>query len=217
MEWCVPLQKLELNKISVGSLITRVNREKKPMVPLSYVDGQVTMPVLTILLPHLIIDSYNPANGRLELAMMTNWIASKLTAIQTSLLEVICASQVAWFGTSKFSREEVYRLFQPMVEGNKLHLYCPSTLQEKRKGMNGIRIWRDGVWVEDVQPGFLTRGQIVRVTLQIQGMSLQMGVNDTSWTGRARLQHRILGILVQAPRTPECLIQSSEELMHSLK
>jgi hypothetical protein len=214
MEWCVPLQKLELNKISVGSLITRVNREKKPMVPLSYVDGQVTMPVLTILLPHLIIDSYNPANGRLELAMMTNWIASKLTAIQTSLLEVICASQVAWFGTSKFSREEVYRLFQPMVEGNKLHLYCPSTLQEKRKGMNGIRIWRDGMWVEDVQPGFLTRGQIVRVTLQIQGMSLQMGVNDTSWTGRARLQHRILGILVQAPRTPECLIQSSEELMH---
>jgi hypothetical protein len=214
MEWCVPLQKLELNKISVGSLITRVNREKKPMVPLSYVDGQVTMPVLTILLPHLIIDSYNPANGRLELAMMTNWIASKLTAIQTSLLEVICASQVAWFGTSKFSREEVYRLFQPMVEGNKLHLYCPSTLQEKRKGMNGIRIWRDGMWVEDVQPGFLTRGQIVRVTLQIQGMSLQMGINDTSWTGRARLQHRILGILVQAPRTPECLIQSSEELMH---
>jgi hypothetical protein len=214
MEWCVPLQKLELNKISVGSLITRVNREKKPMVPLSYVDGQVTMPVLTILLPHLIIDSYNPANGRLELAMMTNWIASKLTAIQTSLLEVICASQVAWFGTSKFSREEVYRLFQPMVEGNKLHLYCPSTLQEKRKGMNGIRIWKDGVWVEDVQPGFLTRGQIVRVTLQIQGMSLQMGVNDTSWTGRARLQHRILGILVQAPRTPECLIESSEELMH---
>ena len=214
MEWCVPLQKLEINKISVGSLITRVNREKKPMVPLSYVDGQVTMPVLTILLPHLIIDSYNPANGRLELAMMTNWIASKLTAIQTSLLEVICASQVAWFGTSKFSREEVYRLFQPMVEGNKLHLYCPSTLQEKRKGMNGIRIWKDGVWVEDVQPGFLTRGQIVRVTLQIQGMSLQMGINDTSWTGRARLQHRILGILVQAPRTPECLIQSSEEPTH---
>ena len=214
MEWCVPLQKLEINKISVGSLIARVNREKKPMVPLSYVDGQVTMPVLTILLPHLIIDSYNPANGRLELAMMTNWIASKLTAIQTSLLEVICASQVAWFGTSKFSREEVYRLFQPMVEGNKLHLYCPSTLQEKRKGMNGIRIWKDGVWVEDVQPGFLARGQVVRVTLQIQGMSLQMGINDTSWTGRARLQHRILGILVQAPRTPECLIQSSEEPMH---
>ena len=214
MEWCVPLQKLEINKISVGSLITRVNREKKPMVPLSYVDGQVTMPVLTILLPHLIIDSYNPANGRLELAMMTNWIASKLTAIQTSLLEVICASQVAWFGTSKFSREEVYRLFQPMVEGNKLHLYCPSTLQEKRKGMNGIRIWKDGVWVEDVQPGFLARGQVVRVTLQIQGMSLQMGINDTSWTGRARLQHRILGILVQAPRTPECLIQSSEEPTH---
>lgn len=214
MEWCVPLQKLEINKISVGSLITRVNREKKPMVPLSYVDGQVTMPVLTILLPHLIIDSYNPANGRLELAMMTTWVSSKLTAIQTSLLEVICASQVAWFGTSKFSREEVYRLFQPMVEGNKLHLYCPSTLQEKRKGMNGIRIWKDGVWVEDVQPGFLARGQVVRVTLQIQGMSLQMGINDTSWTGRARLQHRILGILVQAPRTPECLIQSSEEPTH---
>ena len=214
MEWCVPLQKLEIGKINIGGLVTRVNREKKPMVPLSYVDGQVTMPVLTILLPHLVIDSYNPANGRLELAMMTNWVSSKLTAIQTSLLEIICASQVSWFGTSKFSREEVYRLFQPMVEGNKLHLYCPSTLQEKRKGMNGIRVWKDDVWVEDVQPGFLSRGQIVRVTLQIQGISLQMGMNDTLWTGRARLQHRILGILVQAPRVPECLIQSFEELTH---
>jgi hypothetical protein len=214
MEWCVPLQKLELGKINHGGLITRVNREKKPMVPLSYVDGQVTMPVLTILLPHLLIDSYNPANGRLELAMTTTWVSSKLTAIQTSLLEVICASQLAWFGANKFTREEVYRLFQPMVENNKLHLYCPSTLQEKRKGMHGIRIWKDGVWTEDVQPGVLARGQIIRVTLQIQGISLQMGVSDTFWTGRARLQHRILGILIQAPRTPECLIQSSEELTH---
>jgi len=51
MEWCVPLQKLELGKIHHGGLVTRVNREKKPMVPLSYIDGQVTMPVLTILLP----------------------------------------------------------------------------------------------------------------------------------------------------------------------
>ena len=80
--------------------------------------------------------------------------------------------------------------------------------------MHGIRIWKDGVWTEDVQPGVLARGQIIRVTLQIQGISLQMGVSDTFWTGRARLQHRILGILIQAPRTPECLIQSSEELTH---
>ena len=35
---------------------------------------------------------------------------------------------------------------------------------------------------------------------QIQGISLQLGANDDIWTGRARLQHRILGVYLQSPK-----------------
>lgn len=215
MEWCIPLQKLEVGKIQLGKLMNRPAREKKPVAPLAYIDGQVTMPVLTILLPHLTIDSYNPINGRLELQIDSSWISGKLMAIQTTLLEAICVHQSSWFGANHFSQEEILRFFQPMIENGKLHLYCPSTLQEKKKGQTGIRIWKEGNWIEGVRPGFLVQGQRVRVALQIQGISLQLGVDSNEWTGRSRLQHRILGILLQSPRRPECLIQSSEEPPHS--
>ncbi len=212
MEWAVPLQKLELSKIRLGNVSIRPNREKKPMVPLAYLDGQMVMPILTILLPHLTVDSYNSATGRLDLLLDTPWVTTKLNSIQTSLLNATSQSQTSWFGKRQFSNEELYNLFQPMVEGNKLHLYCPSTLMEKRKGNGVIRIWKDDSWIEGVRPGLLIPGQRVRVGLQLQGISLQLGTTDNEWTGRCRLQHRVLGILIQTPKpsTSTSPIQTSQ-------
>lgn len=201
MEWAIPLQKLELSKIRLGSLSIKPNREKKPMVPLAYMDGQMVMPVLTILLPHMTVDSYNSATGRLDLIMDSSWISTKLNSIQTSLLNATGQSQTAWFGKRVFTNEELYNLFQPMIEGNKLHLYCPSTLMEKRKGNGVIKIWKEDHWIEGVRPGLLATGQRVRVGLQIQGISLQLGTADNEWTGRCRLQHRVVCIFVQTPKT----------------
>jgi len=200
MEWCLPLQKLELNKIQLGTLSVRPNREKKPMIPLSYTDGQMKMPVLTLLLPHMTVDSYNSANGRLDLVLETPYIGTKLNSLQNSLLTTLANTQAMNFGKRDFSYEELYTLFQPMVEGNKLHLYCPSTLVEKRKGTGTIKLWKEDGWVEGVRPGLLVPGQRVRVALQLQGISLQLGTNDNQWTGRSRLQHRVLGILIQSPK-----------------
>lgn len=201
MEWCIPLQKLELGKIKLGTLAIRPNREKKPMIPLSYTDGQVNMPVLTLLLPHLTVDSYNSANGRLELLLETSMIETKLKSIQESLLTTLGNAQISWFGKREFSYDDIYSLFQPMVEGNKLHLYCPSTLVEKRKGNGVIKLWKDGAFIEGVRPGLLVQGQRVRVALQLQGISLQLGLTDNQWTGRSRLQHRVVCILIQTPKS----------------
>lgn len=200
MEWVVPLQKLELGKIRLGTPNFRPNREKKPMVPLAYMDGQMTMPILSILLPHMTVESYNSANGRLELVVESAWITTKLNSIQHSLLGAVGASQGPWFGANDFSAEDIYSLFQPMMEGNKLHLYCPSTLVEKRKGNGVIKVWKEDNWIEGVRPGLLVPGQRVRVALQLQGISLQMGTNDNQWTGRSRLQHRVLAIFIQPPK-----------------
>lgn len=200
MEWCIPLQKLELGKIKLGTLAIRPNREKKPMIPLSYTDGQFNMPILTLLLPHLTVDSYNSANGRLELLLENSIMETKLKSIQESLLTSLGNSQISWFGKKDFSYEDIYSLFQPMVEGNKLHLYCPSTLVEKRKGNGVIKLWKDDSFVEGVRPGLLVPGQRVRVALQLQGISIQLGVNDNQWTGRSRLQHRVVCLLIQTPK-----------------
>jgi hypothetical protein len=208
LEWCVPLQKLEMSKVVLGNLMTRLNREKKPMAQIAYNDTYMRMPVLTLLLPHGCVESYNPASGRLDLHADQPGFHTKIQALQTTLLNSVFANQQQWFGGNIFSQDEIHRLFQPILNGTVLQLYCPSTPQEKRKGMGGIRIWKDGVWEEGVQPGLFNRGQRIRVVLQIQGISLQVGASDGNWTGRSRLQHRILGIIVQSPK---CLIQSSEE------
>lgn len=211
MEWCVPLQKLEVTKIVLGNLQTRPHRETKPIAPLGYIDGAMVMPVLTVLLPHLVIDSYNSADGRLELLLDSQQSIGKLTSIQTGLVTSITNSQHLWFGTRKYSQAEINEFFQPMIEGNKLHLYCPSTLVEKRKGVGVIRVWKEGNWVEGVRPGLFVPGQKVRVALQIQGISLQL-TGDSLWTGRSRLQHRILGIFLQPPKP---VTGSSEGPKHS--
>jgi hypothetical protein len=211
MEWCIPLQKLELGKIKLGTLAIRPNREKKPMIPLSYTDGQMNMPILTILLPHLTVSSYNSANGRLELALENTMIATKLTSLQDSLLNSLSGSQISWFGKKDFTYDDIYSLFQPMVEGNKLHLYCPSTIVEKRKGAGVIKLWKDDSFIEGVRPGLLAPGQRIRVALQLQGISLQLGLTDNQWTGRSRLQHRVMCILIQNPKPSS----SSEAPTHS--
>lgn len=212
MEWCLPLQKLELNKIRLGNLSIRPNREKKPMVSLGYSDGQMNMPVLTLLLPHMVVDSYNSANGRLDLLLESSWVTNKLTSVQNSLLMALTNSQISWFGKRDFEFDDIYNLFQPMIEGNKLHLYCPSTLVEKRKGNGVIKLWKDDSWIEGVRPGLLVQGQRVRVALQLQGISLQLGTTDNQWTGRSRLQHRVLGILIQTPKPSSLLSEGPQHL-----
>ena len=211
MEWCIPLQKLELGKIKLGTLAIRPNREKKPMIPLSYVDGKINMPILTILLPHLVVSSYNSANGRLELLLDNQLITTKLTTLQDTLLTNLSTSQISWFGKKDFVYDDIYSLFQPMVEGNKLHLYCPSTIVEKRKGNGVIKLWKDDSFIEGVRPGLLVPGQRIRVAIQLQGISLQVGPADNQWTGRSRLQHRVVCILIQNPKPS----LSSEAPTHS--
>ena len=210
MEWSVPLQKLELTKIRLGNLMSRIHREKKPLVPLAYADGQMVMPVLTILLPHLVVESYDTPTGKLILTLDTPWITNKLTSVQTSLLNAIYQQQISWFGARLFSYDEIVNLFQPMIDKNKLYLYCPTTLEDKRKGNGVIKVWKEGDWIEGVRPGFFVEGERVRVAFQIQGISLQLSGNDDRWTGRARLQHRILSVYLQPPKSQNQVSISSE-------
>lgn len=214
MEWCVPLQKLEVGKVHLGPLYSqqsstlRVLREKKPIAPLGYVDGQTVLPSLNILLPILTVQSYNAQTGRLEISLDNSFSIAKLQALQQTLLNAITVYQQTWFGSMTFSHEDVLRFFQPMIENNVLHLYCPvinrPVNEEQRKYTGNLtRIWVQNEWQDGLLPGVLKSGQRIRIALQIQGISLQL--QNDQWTGRSRLQHRILGILIQTSPTQQIL------------
>ena len=186
MEWTIPIQKLELSKITPGTLQTLM----KPLTPLEYRDGFVTMKHLNILLPPLMIRDYDATTGKLSLHLPEqSAIYNKLVALQESLLLLVYQHQKTWFPESNRTKEQIQNFFQPFVEANSLQLYCPLQSNDKKYFLH---VWKDGVWKKLVSPGLLQKGDVIRVALRLQGISYQTSQSSNSWTGRFRVQHRIM-------------------------
>jgi hypothetical protein len=188
MEWTVPIQKLELQKITPGALTNTT----KPLTPLEYKDGPFHLKHLNILLPPLVIKEYDTTTGRLTLTLPENSaILNKMMALQESLLLLVHQHQKSWFPDSNRTKENIQHFFQPFVEGHQLNLYCPLQSQDKKYFLH---IWKEGVWTRLHVPGILQKGDILRVALRLQGISYQTNPQSGSWTGRFRVQHRIMCI-----------------------
>ena len=185
MEWTIPLQKLEVDKMQVGG----IRYGEKPMAPLAYYDGPIHMPSMNILLPPLVVKEYDPTTGKLRLSLVeTPATAVKLTALQDTLLQLVYQKQQIWFPGSRRNAEELRALFQPFVESQSLHLYCPSLM----RGGSGISFWKDNQWKHGVEDTTISKGDVLRVAFRIQGISFQQNAKQDIWTGRFRLQHKIL-------------------------
>lgn len=188
MEWTIPIQKLEVTKIRVDPL----QKNMKPLTPLSYADGPIVFQNLNLLLPPLKIYDYDSTTGKLLLSLSdSSATAAKLLALQESFLSAVYANQRTWFPESNRTKEQIQRLFQSFVENTLLHLYCPLQVQEKR---HMISIWRDGEWKRLSSPGLLQKGDSIRVALRLQGISYQLDTASGIWTGRFRVQHKIICI-----------------------
>jgi hypothetical protein len=206
MEWTIPIQKLEVAKIQVQNL----QKNMKPLTPLSYADGPIVFQNLNLLLPPLTVSEYDSSTGRLLLSLSDSpMTASKLLALQDSLLLSVFQNQRVWFSESNRTKEQIHRLFQPFVENTLLHLYCPLQLQEKR---HTISIWKDSEWQRLSQPGMISKGDSIRVALRLQGISYQLDASTGLWTGRFRVQHKISCIYQCVPPKQKAV----EEQKHSL-
>lgn len=185
MEWTIPIQKVEVNKLHVGPL----QKTMKPLTPLSYADGPIVFQNLNLLLPPLTVKDYDSSSGRLLLSLSDSpQTAAKLLALQETLLGTVFINQKLWFPGSSRSREQLQLCFQPFVENTCLHLYCPLQTQEKR---HSISIWKDGSWKRLTVAGLLQKGDSIRVALRLQGISYQIDAASGQWTGRFRVQHKI--------------------------
>lgn len=203
MEWQLPIQKLEIGNVNIGSPWSRQNRQGsehvyKPMAPLSYFCAQFRMNFLSLLFPPLPVVEYNPSTGKLVLDMSETSLGSiKLNTLQDTLLNAIVYHQMGWFKT-EYEKSEIQAGFQPIIQDSLVHLHCPQGSQLLRS----IPIFVDGKWkmlegVSDRQG--LVPGVRIRVAVKIHGISFLMnqGASPTKlWSGRCRIQHRIQGILV---------------------
>ena len=177
----------------------------KPLAPLYYMDGETHFPSLSLLLPALIVKIYEPNTGKLVLSLKDSAASTnKLQALQASLLSYVYANQVAWFNQGRRDLAELQQLFQPMVEGDMLHLYCPVSVQDKKSGgVDSIVVFRSEkggpiIGSQGVRPTFLQPGDSVRVCLRIQGISFHNHPAHGEWTGRFRLQHKIIALYINS-------------------
>ena len=201
MEWQLPIQKVEIGNINIGSpWSSRSDRREyamKPMAPLSYFGTQFRLPFVSFLFPPLPIVEYNAATGRLVLDMYeTNLASIKLNTLQDTIVNAIMYHQTGWF-RSEYSKEEIRRGFQPIIQDSHLILHCPSVSA-------GVSIFHNDSWdgtTEELKPGVR-----IRVAVKIHGISFlnreSAAAATQEWTGKCRLQHRILGIIIAASKTP---------------
>lgn len=185
MEWSIPLQKLEIDKLQLD---TNFNLNEKPNIKFKYVDRSITFNTVTILLPSLSVKEYDPQTGKLVLNLSNNLATyNKLLALQESLLSKVYQQQNIWFNSSSsISKEQLTSFFQPFLRTNYLlDLYYP--LQQNDKYIN-FNIWKDNKWKQN-EAGHIKAGDTLRIAFRLYGLSFQ--VVNSEWSGRFRVQHRI--------------------------
>lgn len=189
MEWTIPIQNLDMSKIVIGA----PTLGSKLISPVSYSDGDTQFNTLSMLLPMLPVKSYDVASGRLQITLQ-GVSGAKLNQFQEMIINSVTANQRTWFPSDKSSEKEDIRYgFQPFVEHGSLHLYCPSS----SAGIsNEIHTYSEKTWSKGVvSPTLFVPGKSVRLVIKIQGLSFHQNPITKIWTGKFRLQHRVVAIL----------------------
>lgn len=190
MEWAVPLQNLDIQKIQINPPI----HGYKLISPIGYSDTDIHFNTLCILLPPLPVKSYDPSSGRLQISLQGCGYSNKLLGLQELLIQTLLTQQRAWFsGDKQITKDEIKHGFQPFVDRNTIHLYCPTSTTA---AANEIHSYSGKKWVYDIiSPALFTIGKEVRLAIKFQGLSFHQHHITKMWTGKFRLQHRIIAIM----------------------
>ncbi len=190
MEWAIPIQTFLPKYVCLGSF----QANSKQLLPFSYQDGSYTFTSLCILLPTLNVKSYDPATGRLILSLAGNHATQqKLHQFQELLFTNLSRMQRTWFPTEpEKDVREIRAGFQPFLDGTSLHLYCPVLPTQ-----NEIQYYAGGQWTRgapESMDSVFAVGKPIRLALRMYGVSFHQHPITRVWTGRFRLQHRILAV-----------------------
>lgn len=213
MEWQLPVQKLEVGSIYIASPWLRESKydtKVKPISSLSYIGSQFRMPSVSILFPPLPVVEYNASTGKLIIDISeTSLACTKLAAFQETILQSILCHQTAWFGT-EYGIEEIRSKYIPIYKDNRLILHCPITTFS---GTHGPPIYVNNEWKTSSHDTYLKPGVRIRVAVKLHGISYLYNQHShvnllaeipegnshkpSFWSGKTRIQHKIVGILMQ--------------------
>ena len=200
MEWLIPVPELHIDQVQIGN----ITHTAKPLIPLSYKEEDHMFPSLSILLPSLKIKSFDPLTGHFVISLVENpSTLAKLQGLQDMLLAHIKSKYTSWFPNQRLNIKKIVDIktgFQPLIYGNELHLYCPIPAQIAQS----VPFYSKGTWSSTgIQTGLLTPGSKIRIVLRIQGISFHIHQTTGQWTGKFRIQHKLLALLM-----PSVLCQS---------
>jgi len=189
MEWLIPMQTFQVENVQLGML----TNTSKPLIPLAYKDAEHHFPSLSILLPILKIKSFDPSTGHFIISLSENQpTANKLQTLQEMLLKVISLNSAQWFPRSFKKPADIRAGYQPLIHGTDLHLYCPIQPQIAQTVP-----FFNGEWSKTgIQTGLLVPGSKIRLCLRIQGVSFHIHPSSGQWSGKFRLQHKLLALLL---------------------
>jgi hypothetical protein len=191
MEWLIPTPLLQIDQIQIGT----ITHSAKPLVPLSYRDAEHNFPSLSILLPSLKIKSFDSSTGHFVISMADNPVAlTKLQALQEMMLSNTKTNYNSWFPNQRHTIKKVSDIrlgFQPLIHGTDLHLYCPIQPQIAEN----VPFYSKGSWT-GIQTGLLVPGARLRIVLRIQGISFHIHQSTGQWSGKFRIQHKLLALLL---------------------
>ena len=191
MEWLIPTPLLQIDQIQVGA----ITHTAKPLVPLSYKDSDHNFPSVSLLLPSLKIKSFDSSTGHFVVSLADNLpVLAKLQGLQDALLNHTKSNYSSWFQRHPIKKASDIRTgFQPLIHGSDLHLYCPIQPQIAES----VPFYSKGEWSQSgIQTGLLTTGTRLRIVLRIQGLSFHIHPSTGQWSGKFRIQHKLLGLLL---------------------
>lgn len=152
------------------------------------------MPSFEVLLPPLPVKAYDASTGRLDLSLLKTpaGTTQKLQALQEFLFQWVVKHHRGWAFTEKgFELGELREGFQPFVDAGNLHLYCPQTSSTSPD----MALLERGIWRRGA-PASLAPGSVVRLLVRLQGLSFHLVPSSGAWTGKFRLQHRIVAMML---------------------
>jgi hypothetical protein len=188
MEWTVPAQTFATANVQIGT----PNKAQKPIATLGYAEEGVRLPCFSVLLPSLPVKSYDSETGKLVLSLLGHpQILAKFVALQARMLQTIHSNYLTWFPAERQrSLEELSTCFQPLIQNNCIHLYCPLITVGS---FNEISVYSGGAWSKGVIPAaLLAPGKSIRAAIRLQSISFHQHPLTKALTGRFRIQHRIL-------------------------
>ena len=193
MEWCVPIQTFQIDRVQIGEVFSGGS---KPTISISYKDNDIVFSSLNILLPSIEIKSYTPSTGRLILSLDDNpSVLQKFTALHNIIIESVFLNQQKWFPNQPYVKKmsEIKSSIQSMITNSEINLYCPLNDID----IHGPNIYFQNEWSQGViEPGLLSPGRKVRVVLKINGVSFHIYRSTDQWSGKFRIQHRIISLLL---------------------